>query len=524
MVGRTIHGIKNIIILSIGMLVLGGVYGHNQTVLASHLSHYYPTKLEQRQEPIRTRFFLWSAGQPFPVLAQESLEIESNLANLDFPNSINFLLKASIEETVSEVTLEYGTNARSCVDGIARQEADLVPGDPFLARWEWDFIDSGSLPTGAEVWWKWEVRSVSGEVARSERQTLIIEDPGLSWQRIEDEQVLVVWSEGSQVFGRRILDLAKLSLDELSLQAGIRPDGQVRLTVYPTFESLQAAGLFLPEWTGGLAFPAYGVIMLGIPPDSGEWMNEVVPHEIAHLVTGERVFNCLGTDLPTWLGEGLSVFSESPYSSADLELIRSALESNTLPPLHALAGGFPANADATTLAYAQSGEVVRFLIREYGPQKMAALLAAIQSGKRINPALQEVYGVDTDGVDNLWRSALDFAVNAVQTAKPTLAYTMVPTRALWTPVVRASSTPESTVTPVAASPTRASSPPGQAALPGITSISTSPPVTAADPEEQEGISNPLCPGGAVLLGALFLSIVPLTRRKKQRAQPDLINR
>jgi hypothetical protein len=242
--------------------------------------------------------------------AQSGLTVQSDQAEMDFPNTLTFILQASAPVSVSEVFLVYGTNGRSCVEGVARQGAELVPGTPFQASWEWDFKNSGSLPVGAEVWWQWEVRTQSGQTLSTPRQTLVIEDPNLTWQRIENDRVLVVWSEGSQSFARRILDLSTRSLERLAEEAGIEPDSKIRLTVYPTFEDLRRARLFSPEWSGGVAFPEYGLTMLGIPVDSGDWMDEVVPHELAHLVTGQRVFNCLGVGMPTWLSEGLSVYAE----------------------------------------------------------------------------------------------------------------------------------------------------------------------------------------------------------------------
>lgn len=464
---------------------------------------------------------IW-AGGTLRVQAQapSNLEIQTNQAKLDFPTKIIFTLQASSPEKVSKVFLEYGTDGRSCVKGAARQEADLVPGSPFKANWTWDFKFSGSLPVGAEVWWLWEVRTDSGQVYRTEKQALVIEDPALSWQRIENEQVSVVWSDGSTSFAQRILNLATASLARLGDEAGIRPSGQVRLTVYPSFETLRSAVLFIPEWTGGLAFPEYRVIMLGIPPDSGDWMDEVVPHELAHLVSGERVFNCLGVGMPTWLSEGLSVYAETADNPEEAQRVLIALENGVLPPLHNLEGGFPADADATILSYAQSGEVVRFLILEFGPEQLSALLDAIQSGLRINPALQQAYGFDTDGLDNTWRSSLGFdPIISVNTPTPGSARTAVPTLALWTSAVRSSPAPTQlpsvTHTPsvlaAAATPTPADREP---ATP--TPLATSRAESTATPIPKAGPGGLPCLGSTALTGSIVFLILglPAARRKR----------
>lgn len=379
--------------------------------------------------------------------AQSGLEVTQNVANLEFPLSITFTLQASTANEISQVYLEYGTNSQTCVDGVARQEAELKNGKTFTASWKWDFKDSGSLPPGAEVWWLWEVKFTSGEIIRTAQKTLIIEDQRLNWKVVQDDNIQVVWSEGSHTFGRQILNLAVASLKKLEEEAGIHPTRIVRMTIYPTSESLLEAGLFFPEWTGGLAFPEYSVLMMAIPVDSGEWMNEVIPHELAHLITGELVFNCLGIQMPTWLSEGLSVYAEATENEQDSERVRKALENGTLPPLRNLVGGFPSDAQKTELAYSQSGEIVRFLLKNYDSEKMSDLLATLQSGLLINPALQQVYGFDTDGLDNIWRTSLGFfsAENQSTPATATPFRTSVPTRALWTPIVRPSLVPSATI-------------------------------------------------------------------------------
>ena len=461
---------------------------------------------------------IWTALNAAQVRAQAGLVVQSNQVEMDFPNTLTFTLQAKVDDTVDEVYLEYGTNGRSCVDGLARQEAELSPGSPFKAVWEWDFKDSGSLPVGAEVWWQWEVRTKSGQSLRSDRQTFVVEDPNLTWQRIENDQVQVVWSEGDRSFARRILDLSTRSLDRLAKEAGIEPNGQIRLTIYPTFEDLRAARLFAPEWTGGVAFPEYGVTMLGVPVDSGDWMEDVVPHELAHLVTGQRVFNCLGTGMPTWLSEGLSMYAEKAEDPSDASRILAELEAGRLPPLRNLAGGFSANAEQTNISYAQSGEIVRFLVRENGPDKMAALLAAIQSGLRINPALLEVYSFDTDGLDNAWRVSLGFeSAELLVTAAPTLERTAVPTLALWTSAaggdVQPTETPEPTETLVEMAAAATDTP---------TLQSTDTPEVGGSGQETAptGDSGGLqCFGGQVLLGGSFLVLIAPAfsiRRKRSR--------
>jgi hypothetical protein len=162
--------------------------------------------------------------------------------------------------------------------------------------------------------------------------------------------------------------------------------------------------------------------------------------------------------------------------------------------------------------------VVRFLIKEYGGDKMAALLAAIQSGERINPALQAVYGFDTDGLDNVWRVSLGFAAaDAGETAAPTAARTAVPTLALWTSAPRTSPTAESTATPGEAAAVGPGATPTQAVPSPTVLVETPVPALETAPAEAEPSSGLSCLGMPVLLGGLFLALVlPTARLNRKR--------
>jgi hypothetical protein len=175
-------------------------------------------------------------------------------------------------------------------------------------------------------------------------------------------------------------------------------------------------------------------MIIGMPPGNIQWARDVIPHEITHLVVGTLVFNCQGLTLPTWLSEGLAMYSEGIYS-ADAELVYRALDEGELPDLRTLANGFSAYSDSANLAYAQSGLIVTYLLDTYGPEAMSELLAAIQGGQLTDEALRAVYGYDTAGIDQAWRALLGYGEMPIAGLAPTPAptYTIVPTFAMIMP-------------------------------------------------------------------------------------------
>ena len=116
-------------------------------------------------------------------------------------------------------------------------------------------------------------------------------------------------------------------------------------------------------------------------------------------------FNPYG-DLPSWLEEGLSMYAEGDLRNDLLSILTEAISEDNLISVRSLSGSFPANAKEAGLYYAQSYSLVNFLIHDYGKDRMLQLLSVFKEGSSHDDAFLEVYGFDTDGLDNLWRQSI----------------------------------------------------------------------------------------------------------------------
>lgn len=428
--------------------------------------------------------------------AQAGIEVIENSARLDFPNDITFKLEFKPSGSVEQVNLLYGAEGRSCNEGLARQKVDFTAtGDTVTTEWVWDFHRTDSLPVGVKVDWQWEIVDSNGASTLIDPKTLTIEDDSRNWKSTSGNGITVMWFDGSQSFGKKLLNIATDSIKRLSEDAGIEPPPDILIVVYPDAEMLKEAILFTSEWVGGMAFPNYSISMMGIAPGEDDWAAEVIPHELAHLVTDAAVFNCLGTYMPVWLSEGLSMYLEGEASPGDAASVEAAMKKGTLFSLRSLAQGFAVSGDKARLAYAFSGEVVRYMIETYGADKMTALLAAIQQGNTIDTALNKVYGFDTDWLDLEYRASRGYAelpaVRETPTSPPRA--TTVPTMALVKPGFGSTTT----ATP---------DPPSTQEFPK----ESSPTPAEAGKEPSPAASSPLkCLGGnAAVFGLLLLFVSP----------------
>jgi hypothetical protein len=307
----------------------------------------------------------------------------------------------------------------------------------------------------------------------------------------------------------------------------------VKIYNYPSSQEVRIAVVFTQQWTGGLTFPTYETILLGVNRDNLEWGRGAAAHELAHVVIHQLTFNCLG-DVPTWLDEGLAVHiqggSQGDYQAA----FDAARADDALISLQSLSGDFPTSSRRASLAYAESGQVVGYLLQTYGSQKMADLLQAFKEGSSYDQALQRVYGLSTRQLDNEWRASLGLPPRPIVTqvtpapvptlapyggSTPTAAVTQAPTL----------TRPPLTATPTALGPVGSAQPVRETAVPTPTSmVAPTPkptatllpaaPPTPAPPALAAGAAwLPLSLSGIVAAGALF--IVVMWGRRSGRWSP-----
>jgi hypothetical protein len=397
--------------------------------------------------------------------------IQLNEAALDFPTSITFSLRADNLAGISKVTLIYGTDAQLCLAGDTRHDIPLQ-GDPQAdTSWTWDLARSGALPPGVEIHWQWEIVDNSGGSRLTDRESLVISDPNYAWQTVTAGNLRVDYADGASGFGQMVTDTAASSLRAITRQIGVQAPPGVHIVVYPSAQDLVDATVGMPDWIGGVAFPEYNVVLMGISPAETEWAAHVIPHELTHLVVHRRILNCQGATLPTWLDEGLAVASEGTAPAESEELVTDALQKENAPALVRLKDGFPGSSSSVSEEYAQSGLVALWLLVTYGPEKMDSLLASVHSGILIEDAFQQIYGTDTGGLDASWRTSLGFtSEQAAPQEQSTQVEAVIPTLALQSPLGgRATLAQTATVVPLATAET----PPAAAVPPAAQSTSNS---------------------------------------------------
>lgn len=367
---------------------------------------------------------------PTEASAIAPLEARVNQAILNFPNTVTFQAQLSADADIQSVVLEYGTTQLTCGEVVAKAFPHFGPGRNVAVEWTWDMRQSGSIPPGANIWWRWRTTDANGLESVSETKNITWLDSVYQWQTLADGDVRIHWYRGDQAFAREVLSAARGGLALNQQSAGLKPDGFIDIYIYGDYNDLRSAVLYAPSWTGGQAFPDFNIVIIGIAPNNLEWGKAATVHELTHVLVGHLTFSCLG-DVPTWLNEGLAVYSEGGLDSVSQRQLDQAIQQDTLLTVRSISGGFSEVADKANLSYSQSYSIVKFLVETYGQPKMNELLLALRDGTTIDSALIKVYGFDVEGLEDAWRAGIGAktrvaAPNPTATPQPTYVPTIVP--------------------------------------------------------------------------------------------------
>jgi hypothetical protein len=341
------------------------------------------------------------AAAPHP-----SITVAETEAILHYPDSIDFTLKASSAEVIVLAEVEYGLEIASCAIDINRASPeDFESATAVETEWTWDMRQTGSLPPGAQLWWQWHLVDADGNEVRTPTETITWLDDVHPWRTLGESNLSLHTYNATQDMQRQLLRAAVNGAGRLQDELGPLSAEEVHLYIYDSTDAMREAILFEPQWTGGMAFAEYRTIILGISESDLEWGLAAVEHELAHVIVGNLASACYSS-MPNWLNEGLAMVAEGGLDSESQAMLDQALDDDTFYPVRALSDSFTEDPSGASLAYAQSYSLVTFLLEEHGRERLLDLLSASQAGSSPDSALMEVYGLDTDGLDQAWRESI----------------------------------------------------------------------------------------------------------------------
>lgn len=346
----------------------------------------------------------FSAVSPAETSAAELRSISTE-TSVDFPGALRFGLTAEASEDIDRVELLYTLAENETLH--LRTVANEIPAGPVDLEDEIDML-TAVIPPGIDLEVRWRITFASGAVTETEPEAITWEDTRFDWESVESDQVTVYYYTGNEAFATIVLESAQSTIDRLQSEFAVERSRPIRLWVYNTRSDY--AGTQAPnsqEWSVGVAFPAYQVILAVLPEGNQREVGRVVPHEISHQVLFQATRNPFNAP-PTWLDEGLAVSAQANGNEDFQAMVERAAEDGRLFSIRALTSEFPYDPADASLAYAESFSIVQFMIVRWGPEGVAKVIDAYRQGLSHDDVLLAALGVDMDELDRLWKESLNY--------------------------------------------------------------------------------------------------------------------
>jgi peptidase MA superfamily protein len=393
------------------------------------LKNHSRTNFKYRISILLAFILSWNLLPVPSAFAAPPADVTNNKVTFDFPTTATFSATITSDAEIQSVVLEYGNQQQTCGDVIAKAFPQFTPAKSVNVEWTWDMRQSGSLPPGAQIWWRWHITDSNGKDTVSDTQTVTWLDKVHPWKVVTNGQLSLHYYGLQQSFAQEMLNAGNEGIQRNAKEAGLTTQDPVNIYVYPNYDDLRQAILYEPSWVGGQAYPEQNIVILGTSGSDAGWDKNTVIHELTHVLVGHFTFSCLG-DVPQWLNEGLAVYSEGPLDPQFQGPLDKAVQNDKLLSVRSISGAFSEVTDKVDLSYAESYSLVNFLIKTYGQDKMTALLSSLRDGLTTEEALQKTYGFGIDGLEDAWRKSLGAKprTESAPTAQPTPTYvpTIVP--------------------------------------------------------------------------------------------------
>jgi hypothetical protein len=171
--------------------------------------------------------------------------------------------------------------------------------------------------------------------------------------------------------------------------------------------ALAPAGFPPPRYAVGVAYSALHLVIISLrDPRTAEAIDlgEVLRHELVHV----GLFDATqGHHIPRWFNEGLAVNLSGEGYWTRMHTLWDATLSKTLIPLADLDKGFPDENMKVSIAYAESADFVRFLLRDEDRARFGSLIERVRKGTAFDRALSDAYSDSTRKLEYQWHEELD---------------------------------------------------------------------------------------------------------------------
>jgi hypothetical protein len=347
---------------------------------------------------------------PVSILAQEGVTVLSQEVSNEFPEGIVFKVDFQSEEPVKEVRFRYAI----APDGSrAYGVPDCTGVTDVQCTFDLESNVQNFLIPGVEVTYYWEIKDHAGQTTDTDQGRYMYQDDRFEWKSLSEGGLTVWFYDASEDDVRDLLNAGTETLERMSALLGTTVDYPVKVFAYDSAQDME------PVVLARQLSPEEGSITLGevVVSDTAVVARDFSPldilrHELTHIVMRSAVRGPF-QGLPAWLEEGIAVYGQTQPMPDMESALDAAIRSNRPFTVRSMSSASIGSSNVS-LFYGESYSVVRFLIDEYGEEKLRALLAAFREGSQTDDALVGVYGFDQDGLENAWRESVGLPERVIE--------------------------------------------------------------------------------------------------------------
>lgn len=336
-----------------------------------------------------------------PAAAQPDVTFGTPTASGSFGQAISFSTTFETEARPMRVEL---LSRMPGDDSDQVTIADLDGGD---GTWTATVFQAGHIVPNTR--WDYRFRVVTEDgAAEGPRASHRLLDERFEWDVLEGKRVNVWTYEGGEDYARDALEIAEQAMAGAATLLGVDDSEPVDFVLYAdNREFREAMGPATRENVGGQAHPRIRTLfgLIGPRQIDSDWADELITHELAHLVFHDAVDNPYQYP-PRWLNEGLAVYLSKGYSDEDRRRVQGAAGGGTIIPLEGLGGQFPTRPGRQSLAYAVSISAVDYFVDRYGQDRLVKLITAFGQGSGLDGAFLAATGEDFASFDAAWLDSL----------------------------------------------------------------------------------------------------------------------
>ncbi|MDP2939398.1 MAG: peptidase MA family metallohydrolase [Candidatus Omnitrophota bacterium] len=234
------------------------------------------------------------------------------------------------------------------------------------------------------------------------------------WNSHRSSHFLVYYKKAPEDFIDEVIETAEEYYRSITSDLGFTRfdewswDERAKIYIYDDLDEYVKA-TNQPSWSGGSA--SYSEKRINTYPHASGFFDTLLPHELAHIIF--REFVGLRTNLPLWLDEGVASCQEKAKRWGSAKVVKKAIADKKFIPLTELEKvslRSSQDKDLVELFYAESANIVYFLLTEFNRYNFVDFCKALKEGKKFDEALHKGYP-RFDNLEDLNRAWISYLEN-----------------------------------------------------------------------------------------------------------------